>query len=114
MNAGQQMTLLGLVALAYYGVLLATGVVGIDVMPQFVVSAVIFLSSGRLLRGVARSRVNSKDKERSKDEKSRPEPNWARRTQVLNWVMTVIIICVLGLWIVKPVGVSFFEMFGIK
>lgn len=116
MNAGQQMTLLGLIALAYYGVLLASGVVSTDVMPQFVVSAVIFLSSGRLLRNVARSRTNSKnkDKERTGVEKPRPEPNWARRTQVLNWVMATIIICALGLWIVKPVGVSFFEMFSFK
>lgn len=118
MNIGQQMTLLGLVALVYYGVLLATGVVGTDVMPQFVVSAVIFLSSGRLLRGVARSRINSKNKDKEEKrngvEKPRPEPNWARRTQMLNWVMAAIIICALGLWIVKPVGVSFFEMFSFK
>jgi hypothetical protein len=110
MSPAQQMTLLGLVALAYYAILVASGVVSTDVMPQFVVSAVIFLSSGRLLRGLARSRV----KEERKDEngKPRPAPNWARRTQILNWVMVVLIMCALGLWIMKPVGVSFFEMFG--
>lgn len=111
MSPGQQMTLLGLVALAYYAVLVATGVVSTDVMPQFVVSAVIFLSSGRLLRGMARSRV---EKEKDETGKPRPEPNWALRTQILNWVMAVLIICALGLWVMKPVGVSFFEMFGIK
>lgn len=104
------MTLLGLVALAYYALLVASGAVSIDVMPQFVVSAVIFLSSGRLLRGMARDRI----KEEQKDEngKPRPEPNWARRTQILNWVMVVLIMCALGLWIMKPVGVTFLEMFG--
>lgn len=104
------MTLLGLVALAYYAVLVASGVVSTDVMPQFVVSAVIFLSSGRLLRGIARSRAREERKD--KNGKPRPEPNWALRTQILNWVMVILIMCALGLWIMKPVGVSFFEMFG--
>ncbi len=110
MSPAQQMTLLGLVALAYYAVLVATGVVGTDVMPQFVVSAVIFLSSGRLLRGMARSRI--KEDREGKKGKPRPEPNWALRTQILNWVMAVLIIGALGLWIMKPVGVSFFEIFS--
>ncbi len=111
MSPAQQMTLLGLVALAYYAVLVASGVVSTDVMPQFVVSAVIFLSSGRLLRGLARSRTK-KEEHKDKNGKPRPEPNWALRTQILNWVMVILIICALGLWIMKPVGVSFFEMFG--
>jgi len=110
MSPAQQMTLLGLVALAYYAVLVASGVVSTDVMPQFVVSAVIFLSSGKLLRGLARSRI--KEERRDETGKPRPEANWARRTQILNWVMVVLIMCALGLWIMKPVGVSFFEMFG--
>lgn len=112
MSPGQQMTMLGLVALAYYAVLLASGVVSTEVMPQFVVSAVIFLSSGRLLRGVARSRAAQKEKEEKG--KAQREPNWALRTQILNWIMAVLIICALGLWVMKPVGVSFFEMFGLK
>ncbi|MBW6509737.1 MAG: hypothetical protein K0A94_09365 [Desulfuromonadales bacterium] len=104
------MTLLGLVALAYYAVLVASGAVSTDVMPQFVVSAVIFLSSGRLLRGMARNHV--KEERKDVNGKPRPEPDWARRTQILNWVMVVLIMCALGLWIMKPVGVTFFEMFG--
>ncbi len=111
MSPAQQMTLLGLVALAYYAVLVASGVVSTDVMPQFIVSAVIFLSSGRLLRGMARSRV--KDEPKNENGKPRPEPNWALRTQILNWVMVGLIMCALGLWIMKPVGVSFFEMLGL-
>ena len=53
-HPSQQMTLLGLATMACYAVLLATGTVGIDVMPQFAVSAIIFLSSGRLMRQAAR------------------------------------------------------------
>jgi Mn2+/Fe2+ NRAMP family transporter len=110
MNPGQQMTILGLAALCYYAVLLAAGVVGTDVMPQFVVSAVFFLSSGRLLRGVTRSR----SKRNGEAEKPQKETNWELRAQILNWVMALLVICALGLWVMKPVGVSFLEMFGFK
>lgn len=110
MSPGQQMTILGLVALCYYAVLLAAGVADTDVMPQFVVSALIFLSSGRLLRGVGRRRT----KEEPDDKKPRKEPNWELRAQILNWVMALLVMSVLGLWVIKPVGVSFLEMFGIK
>lgn len=110
MSPGQQMTILGLVALCYYAVLLAAGVVDTDVMPQFVVSALIFLSSGRLLRGVARSRI----KKKRENEKPRNEPNWELCAQVLNWVMALLVMSALGLWVMKPVGVSFVEMFGFK
>lgn len=113
MNLSQQMTFLGLVALLYYAVLLATGAVGVDVMPQFVVSAILFLSSGRLMRRAAfkKSRDrDSADNDAKEKEKPRKEPNWALRTQILNWVMATVIISALGLWVMKPVGVSFREM----
>lgn len=112
MNLGKQMTFLGLLSLGYYAVLLGTGVVSIDVMPQFVVSAIIFLSSGRLMRKSATVRSTRKD--RGADGKEKPEPNWALRTQILNWIMATLIICALGLFVMKPVGVSFFEMLGLN
>lgn len=113
MNLSQQMTLLGLVALVYYGVLLATGVVSTDVMPQFVVSAVLFLSSGRLMRKVS-TRQSGKKNSVNNEEKPHKEPNWALRTQILNWVMAILIISALGLWVMKPVGVSFVELLSLK
>ena len=113
MNLSQQMTLLGLVALVYYGVLLASGVISTDVMPQFVVSAVLFLSSGRLMRKASTRRTGKKSSDDNED-KPRKEPNWALRTQVLNWVMAVLIICALGLWVMKPVGVSFMDLLHFK
>ena len=109
MNLGQQMTLLGLVALVYYAVLLASGVVSVEVMPQFVVTAIIFLSSGRLMRKGPRSKARDEE-----DGKPRKEPNWELRTQILNWVMALVILSALGLWVMKPVGVSFWEMFHLK
>ncbi|MEZ4483514.1 MAG: hypothetical protein R2864_02615 [Syntrophotaleaceae bacterium] len=110
MSPGQQMTILGLAALCYYAVLLASGVADTDVMPQFVVSALIFLSSGYLLRGVTRGR----HKKKHNDQEPAKEPDWNLRAQILNWVMALLIMGVLGLWVMKPVGVSFLEMFGFK
>ncbi len=103
------MTFLGLAALAYYAALLAAGVLGTEVMPQFLVTAIIFLSSGRLARKP--SRFRSRDNE---DEKPGKEPNWALRTQLLNWGMAVLILSVLALWVMKPVGVPFLEFLQMK
>ena len=111
MKLSQQMTFLGIAALMYYVVLLATGVLSTAVMPQFVVTAVIFLSSGRLIRNGARKRSDEDDES---NKEPRKEPNWALRTQILNWGMTVFIICALGLWIMKPVGISFVEFLHFK
>ncbi|SDZ97286.1 hypothetical protein SAMN05660420_00923 [Desulfuromusa kysingii] len=113
MKLSQQMTFLGLAALIYYAVLLATGVVSTEVMPQFLVSAFIFLSSGRLIRNGARKR-SREDLDPDAEKKQSPEPNWALRTQILNWVMAAFIICALGIWIMKPVGVSFLELLSFK
>ena len=108
MDLGRQMTLLGLIALAYYGLLLASGVVSADVMPQFVVSAIIFLSSGRLLRKVKPVKIKKKDDDQEQ-KKVRKEHDWGFYTQVLNWIMALGIIAVLALWVLKPVGVPFSE-----
>lgn len=111
MNLSQQMTLLGLAAMVFYAVMLATGVVGIDVMPQFVVSAVIFLSSGRLMRMAARKlppkEVDEEAEEKKKQKRSRTDWEWL--TQFMNWVMALIILGGLALWIMKPVGVSLLD-----
>ncbi len=106
-NLSQQMTLLGLAAMVFYAVMLATGVVGLDVMPQFMVSAVIFLSSGRLMRMAAR-RLPPKevDEAAEKRKEAKPKPDWEWLSQFLNWSMALLIIGVLALWIMKPVGVS--------
>jgi hypothetical protein len=106
------MTFLGLAALVYYAVLLAAGVLSAAVMPQFVVTAVIFLSSGRLLRSGVRKQADNTDDESKK--KPRVEPNWAFWTQILNWGMTLIILSILALWVMKPVGMPFLEFLQMK
>jgi hypothetical protein len=99
------MTLLGLAAMVFYAIMLATGIVGTDVMPQFMISAIIFLSSGRLMRMAARN-LPQKEEDEKKPQKPRVEPDWAWLSQLLNWAMALIIIGVLALWVMKPVGVS--------
>ena len=106
-NLSQQMTFLGLAAMVFYAVMLGTGVVGLDVMPQFMISAIIFLSSGRLMRMAARN-LPPKEEEEDAEEEKRPKikPDWAWLSQFLNWVMVLIVVGALALWIMKPVGVS--------
>jgi len=106
-NLSQQMTLLGLAAMAFYAVMLATGVVDLDVMPQFMISAVIFLSSGRIMRMAARNLPQKEDDEEEEAKKKpKTETDWHWLSQFLNWSMALIILGLLALWIMKPVGVS--------
>lgn len=108
------MTLLGLAAMVFYAIMLATGVVGLDVMPQFMVSAIIFLSSGRLMRAAARnmSRKDEGEKEQKvRKKRPRSETDWAWLSQFLNWAMALIILGVLALWVMKPVGVSMIDAY---
>ena len=109
-NLSQQMTLLGLAAMAFYAVMLTTGVVGVDVMPQFMISAVIFLSSGRLMRKAARNLPQKEvDEVAEAKKKRRTEADWNWLSQFLNWAMALLILGVLALWIMKPVGVSLID-----
>ena len=105
----RQMSLLGLGVLAFYGAMLASGQVSLEVLPQFAVSAVIFLSSGRLMRQMARQ-LPAKDEEEEPREADRPEPDWALRTAVLNWVAASLVVTVMAVFLVKPVGMTFTEM----
>ncbi len=111
MKLSQQMTFLGMAALMYYVVLLSMGVLSAAVMPQFLVTAIIFISSGRLIRNGARKRAEE-DEDGSK-KRPKVEPNWALWTQFLNWGMTFLVLCALGIWVMKPVGVPFYEFLHI-
>jgi hypothetical protein len=104
-NLSNQITLLGLVAMIFYGVLLATGTVGTDIMPQFIASALIFLSSGRLMRKPAKQRSD----EDEKPEQEKKEINWDKMTLLLNWGMSVLIISTMTIWVMKPTDVTFVE-----
>ena len=105
-NLSNQMTLLGLAAMVFYAALLATGTVSTDVMPQFIASALIFLTSGRLMRKAAAQRSDEDD---GKPEEEKKEIDWDKLTPVLNWGMSILIISALSVWIMKPVDVTFAE-----
>ncbi|MCK4536731.1 MAG: hypothetical protein KAT93_06935 [Desulfuromonadales bacterium] len=101
-----QMTLLGLAVLAFYAGLLVTGRVSVEVLPQFAVSAVIFLCSGRIMRQMA-AKLPERDKEEAEE---KPEPDWALRTLILNWVAAAAIVGVVAIFLVKPAGMTFVEL----
>ncbi len=101
-----QMTLLGLAVLAFYAGLLVTGRVSVEVLPQFAVSAVIFLCSGRIMRQMA-AKLPERDKEEAEE---KPEPDWALRTLILNWVAAAAIVGVVAIFLVKPAGMTFAEL----
>ncbi len=106
MNASmsQQMTVLGLVATVFYGVMIGTGQASLDLMPQFIISAMIFLTSGRIMRKAAQlSRV-----EREEDDAERRPLNlsWLR---YLNRVAAFCAFILLAVLLVKPIGVPLDE-----
>ncbi len=108
MNAkmSQHLTLLGLGAMAFYGVMLATGSLTFEVMPQFAVSALIFLTSGRLMRRAVR--VRSEDEAEEKPKKP-SEADWPWLTGLLNWTAALLIFGTMGIVLMKPAGVSLSE-----
>lgn len=107
MNArlSRQMTLLGICAMAFYGIMLGTGVFSIDIMPQFIISAVIFLSSGKIMRKAARAMVRDEEEEQDKRQK-RKEADWPWLTGLLNWTAAFLIIGLMAIFLMKPIGVS--------
>ena len=99
------MTFLGLTVLAFYAGLLATGQASLEILPQFVISAVIFLSSGKILRQMA-EKLPVKEKT---DDQPAEEPNWELRNLILNWVAAATVISIVALFLVKPPSMTFSE-----
>ena len=107
MNAklSRQMTLLGLGVLAFYAGVLGTGHASLEILPQFAISAVIFLSSGKIMKQMAENLPAKEEKESEKVE----EPNWELRNLVLNWVAAAAVVSIVALFLVKPASMSFNE-----
>jgi len=111
MNAdmGHKLTLLGLGAVVFYGVLFATDLASLEVMPQFLVSALVFIGSGRMSRLLGAQRLEEDEDDDEAVELRQPaasEADWARLTQVFNWLAVFVVITVLALWVVKPQGTT--------
>lgn len=113
MNArlSQHLTLLGLCSMVFYGVMLGSGRLSIDVMPQFVISAIIFLSSGRILKKAA-VRTDEKPAEKAKLRPSRPEPDWPWLAGFLNWMGALCIVGIMALILMKPPGMTLRDAFS--
>lgn len=107
MNArlSRQMTLLGICAMAFYGIMLGTGVFSTDIMPQFIISAVIFLSSGKIMRRAAQ-RLAREEEEETEIRPKRREADWPWLTGLLNWTAAFLIIGLMAIFLMKPIGVS--------
>ena len=107
MNAklSRQMTLLGLGVLAFYAGVLATGHASLEILPQFAISAVIFLSSGKIMKQMA-EKLPAKEETESEEVE---EPNWELRNLVLNWVAAAAVVSIVALFLVKPASMTFNE-----
>jgi len=101
----QQMSLLGLAAIVLYTVLVSIDLVSLEVMPQFVVSALIFITSGRLMR----KSVANEEEEEKPVKRQTSEQDWDWLSLLLNWGMSLLILGVLALWLMKPIGVDLTE-----
>jgi len=108
-NLGQYLTVLGFCALAFYSVMLGCGYLGLEAMPQFVVTAVIFLTAGRMLKKV---RLGSAEEEEEKiAETLRREPDWAWLTAFMNWTAALLIIALMAILLMKPAELSLLDAF---
>ena len=105
MNAklSRQMTLLGLGVLAFYAGVLGTGHASLEILPQFAISAVIFLSSGKIMKQMAEKLPAKEETENGEVE----EPNWELRNLVLNWVAAAAVVSIVALFLVKPASMTF-------
>ena len=99
----RQMTLLGLGVLAFYAGVLATGHASLEILPQFAISAVIFLSSGKIMKQMA-EKLPAKEETESEEVE---EPNWELRNLVLNWVAAAAVVSIVALFLVKPASMTF-------
>ena len=104
MNAklSRQMTMIGLGTLAFYACVLGTGYASLEVLPQFAISAVIFLCSGKVMRQMAEKLPAKEQPEGEEIE----EPNWELRNLVLNWVAAAAVVSIVALFLVKPASMS--------
>lgn len=108
-NLGQYLTVLGFCALVFYGVMHGCGYLDLAAMPQFVVTAVIFLTAGRMLKKV---RLGGGAEEEEKETGPlRREPDWAWLTAFMNWTAALLIIALMAILLMKPADLSLLDAF---
>ncbi len=102
----QHLILLGFCAIGFYGFMFASGKLPIEAMPQFLISAVVFMSSGHYMRKAAKTLAREQSEEDDKEEKDRKEPDWAWLTALMNWTGAFLIIGIMAILLMKPIGLS--------
>ena len=108
-NLGQYLTVLGLCSLGFYIVMLGYGYLDLAAMPQFVVTAAIFLTAGRMLKKV---RLGAGEEEEGKGEgPTRREPDWDWLTAFTNWTAALLLIALMAILLMKPADLSLLEAF---
>ena len=107
MNAklSRQMTMIGLGTLAFYACVLGTGHASLEILPQFAISAVIFLCSGKIMRQMA-EKLPAKEQSNSEEVE---EPDWELRNVILNWVAAATVVSIVAFFLVKPASMTFNE-----
>jgi type IV secretory pathway VirB2 component (pilin) len=108
-NLGQYLTVLGLCALGFYSFMFGCGYLGLEAMPQFVVTAVIFLTAGRMLRKVRLGSAETEEEEAALP--LRREPDWAWLTAFMNWTAALLLIALLAILLMKPTDLSLLDAF---
>jgi hypothetical protein len=100
------MTLIGLCAMAFYGVMMATGTMSLSVMPQFIISAIIFLTSGRIMKKAA------KRMRRSSEAVAQVPLFFGFNWRSITWPAALIALLIMILLMIKPIGVSHQDIFS--
>ena len=104
-NISRQMTFLGLVALVFYSVLLANGKASFEIMPQYAISIIFFLLSGKMLRQT----VRTSDTTEQNESEELPPSDWALRTTIVNWLAVCFFVCVITVFLIKPPSMTFYD-----
>ncbi len=107
----QHLILLGFCAIGFYGFMFASGKLPIEAMPQFLVSAVVFMSSGHYMRKAAKSLAREQSEEDESDEEKRVTADWPWLTGLLNWTGAFLVIGIMAIFLMKPIGLSFSDAF---
>lgn len=92
------MTLFGLAAMGFYAIMLSSGNFSLEVMPQFAIAAIMFLSSGRIMKKIAR-RISL-----NRDERHNNQTHLD--LQLLVWMSGITLLMLLSLLLLVPFGVS--------
>jgi hypothetical protein len=107
---GQHLTLLGLCSLVFYAAMLGMGTLTIDVLPQFLISAIVFLSSGRLIKlSASRLMRDEADNTPPAAKITQQELDWPWLTGFLNWGAAFLVIGIMAIFLMKPIGITLDE-----